>query len=61
MIQKARIQDNGRVVMDMHLFEVKSPAESKSPADLYQVLATLPSEGLFTPAEQSGCQHLYKP
>ncbi|MFC5420410.1 MAG: branched-chain amino acid ABC transporter substrate-binding protein [Stutzerimonas stutzeri] len=61
MIQKARIQDNGRVVMDMHLFEVKSPAESKSPADLYKVLATLPSEGLFTPAEQSGCQHLYKP
>lgn len=61
MIQKARIQDNGRVVMDMHLFEVKAPGESKSPADLYKVIATLPSDGLFTPADKSGCQHLYKP
>lgn len=61
MIQNARIQANGRVVMDMHVFEVKTPGEAKSPADLYKVLATLPGKALFTPAEDSGCQHLFKP
>ena len=55
LIQHAHIQANGRVVSDMHIFEVKTPAESKSPADLYKLLATLPGEGLFLPAEKSGC------
>ncbi|BAT61611.1 hypothetical protein GJW-30_1_04170 [Variibacter gotjawalensis] len=58
MIQNAKIQANGRVVMDMHVFEVKKPSESKGPADLYNRLATLKSEGLFTPADKSGCEHL---
>ncbi len=61
MIQNARIQSNGRVVMDMHVFEVKKPSDSKSPADLYKRLATLKSDGLFTPADKSGCQHLVEP
>lgn len=46
---------NGRVVMDMHLVEVKTPAESKSPADLYKVIETIPGDTLFTPAARSGC------
>lgn len=58
IIQNARIQANGRVVSDMHLFAVKSPAESKGPADIYRHVATLKDEGLFTPAAESGCKHL---
>ena len=58
LIQHASIQANGRVVSDMHIFEVKSPKESKSPADLYKKLATLPPDGLFVPAEKSGCKYL---
>lgn len=50
-----RIQANGRVVMDMYLVEVKSPKESKSKADLYRIVETIPGETLFTPAEKSGC------
>jgi branched-chain amino acid transport system substrate-binding protein len=46
---------NGRVVMDMHLVEVKTPAESKGPADLYKVIGTIPGDTLFTPADKSGC------
>ena len=42
LLQHARIQPNGRVVSDMHIFEVKSPSESKSPIDLYRLVATLP-------------------
>jgi branched-chain amino acid transport system substrate-binding protein len=58
LIQHAHIQANGRVVSDMHIFEVKGPQESKSPADLYKLVATLPGEGLFVPAEKSGCPYL---
>jgi branched-chain amino acid transport system substrate-binding protein len=58
LIQHASIQANGRVVSDMHIFEVKSPKESKSPADLYRKLATLPPAGLFVSAEKSGCKYL---
>lgn len=58
LIQRAHIQPNGRVVSDMHIFEVKSPKESKSPADLYKLVSTLPGEGLFVPAEKSGCSYL---
>jgi branched-chain amino acid transport system substrate-binding protein len=58
LIQHAHIQANGRVVSDMHIFEVKSPKESKDPADLYKLVATLPGDGLFVPAEKSGCPYL---
>ena len=52
---KPRIQANGRVVMDMMLVEVKSPKDSKSKADLYRVVETIPGDTLFTPADKSGC------
>ena len=58
LIQNASIQSNGRVVFDMHIFEVKSPKESKGPADLYKKLATLPGKDLFVPAEKSGCKFI---
>ncbi len=55
MLSNPRIQDNGRVVMDLFLVEVKSPKESKGPADIYKVLGAIPGEALFTPAAKSGC------
>ena len=55
MLGNAHILANGRVVMDMLLVEVKSPKQSKGPADIYTVLGTLPGDSLFTPAAQSGC------
>lgn len=58
LIQHARIQANGRVVSDMHIFEVKSPTESKGPSDLYKHIATLPGDDLFVPAEKSGCPYV---
>lgn len=58
LIQNASIQSNGRVVSDMHIFEVKSPKDSQSPADLYKKIATLPPTGLFVPADKSGCKFL---
>ncbi|MGJ4949766.1 ABC transporter substrate-binding protein [Bradyrhizobium sp. HKCCYLS20291] len=59
MISNAKIQANGRVVMDLMIAEVKTPKESKDPAaDLYKIRTTIPGASLFTPAEKSGCPSL---
>jgi branched-chain amino acid transport system substrate-binding protein len=55
MLSNPRIQENGRVVMDLYVAEVKSPKDSKGPADLYRIVETIPAEKLFTPADKSGC------
>ena len=49
------VQPNGRMVHDMYLFEVKKPAESKGPWDLYRQLATIPGKEAFASPAESGC------
>jgi branched-chain amino acid transport system substrate-binding protein len=39
----------------MYLFEVKKPAESKDPWDLYKQLATIPADQAFRPLNEGGC------
>lgn len=56
--RNARIRDDGRMVHDMYLVQVKSPAESKGPWDYYKIVATIPAEEAFTPLAQSKCQYL---
>ncbi len=46
---------NGRMVHDMYLFEVKKPAESKGPWDLYRQVATIPGKEAYATAAESGC------
>ena len=55
MLSNPHVLANGRVVMDLFLVEVKTPAQSKGPADIYNVVDKLPGDGLFTPAAKSGC------
>lgn len=55
MLSDPRILENGRVIMDLYIAEVKSPKESKGPHDLYNITDKVPAEKLFTPAAQSGC------
>ncbi|WP_422650985.1 ABC transporter substrate-binding protein [Cupriavidus sp. H18C1] len=50
-----RIREDGRMVHDMYLFEVKTPAESKYPWDYYKVLATVPGDQAFIPPSKSKC------
>jgi branched-chain amino acid transport system substrate-binding protein len=47
MTKNGKILDNGRVIRDMYLFEVKKPAESKGPWDYYKQIATIPGEQAF--------------
>jgi branched-chain amino acid transport system substrate-binding protein len=49
------IRADGRMVHDMYLFQVKSPAESKGEWDLYKLLKTLPGDEVFRPLDQGGC------
>ncbi len=50
-----RIREDGLMVHDMHLFQVKSPAESTEPWDYYKVLATVAGDEAFPPLSQSKC------
>jgi branched-chain amino acid transport system substrate-binding protein len=52
---KGHIRADGRKIHDMYLFEVKSPAESKGPWDLYKRLATIPGDQAFKPLAEGGC------
>jgi branched-chain amino acid transport system substrate-binding protein len=52
---KGKVLENGRMVHDMYLFEVKKPSESKKPWDYYKELATVPGDKAFFTAKESGC------
>jgi len=54
------IREDGRMVHDMYLVQVKSPAESKSPWDYYKLLATIPGKDAFIPLSKSTCPLIKK-
>lgn len=49
------IRKDGRMVHDMLLVKVKTPAESKYPWDYYKVLATIPGDQAFRSIQESEC------
>jgi branched-chain amino acid transport system substrate-binding protein len=53
--KNGRIREDGRMVHDMYLFEVKKPQESKGRWDDYKLLATVPGNEAFQPLEASRC------
>ncbi|KKW66902.1 ABC transporter permease [Lampropedia cohaerens] len=55
VMRNASIRDDGRVIHDMYVFEVKTPAESNGPWDYYKLIDTIPAEKAFQPLEQSRC------
>ncbi|RJG02812.1 ABC transporter substrate-binding protein [Noviherbaspirillum sedimenti] len=55
LIQNAFIMPNGRVVMDMHVAQVKSPKDSKFRGDSFDIVATLPGKQVFEPIEVTDC------
>jgi len=52
---KGTIRPDGRKIHDMYLFEVKKPAESKGPWDLYKLRATIPAAEAFRPLAEGNC------
>ena len=55
-----KIREDGRMVHDMYLFQVKSPAESKGPWDYYKLKGTVKGEDAFQSLAASKCTALKK-
>ncbi len=55
MTHNGKLREDGRVMRDMYLFQVKSPAESKYPYDYYKQLAVIPADQAFRPLSESEC------
>ncbi|MGB8856974.1 MAG: ABC transporter substrate-binding protein [Burkholderiales bacterium] len=50
-----KIREDGRMVHDMYLVQVKTPAESKKPWDYYKVKATIPGNEAYRSLANSTC------
>ncbi|HLN10289.1 MAG TPA: ABC transporter substrate-binding protein [Xanthobacteraceae bacterium] len=46
-----RLREDGLMVHDLYLAQVKTPAESKAPWDYYKVLTTIPGSEAFQPPD----------
>jgi branched-chain amino acid transport system substrate-binding protein len=53
--KNGKIREDGRMVHDMYLFEVKKPSESKARWDDYKLLATIPGDEAFQQLSASRC------
>jgi branched-chain amino acid transport system substrate-binding protein len=53
--KNGHIRDDGRMVHDMYLFQVKKPSESKELWDYYNLRATIPAAEAFQPLSASRC------
>jgi branched-chain amino acid transport system substrate-binding protein len=54
------LRPDGRMVHDLYLLQVKTPAEAKSEYDWTKVIATLPGDKVFRPMAEGGCPLLPK-
>lgn len=61
VIRNGRIREDGRLVHDMYVFQVKSPAESKVPYDYYKTVGIVNGDDAFQPIAKSRCPLLKKP
>ena len=55
MTKNGKLREDGRLVRDMHLFQVKSPSESKSKDDIYKLIATVPGDKAYRPINEGKC------
>jgi len=49
------LREDGRMVHDMYLTQIKTPAESTDPWDVVKILRTVPGDDAFRPLAQSEC------
>ena len=54
------IREDGRMIHDMYLIEVKAQSDSKYPWDYYKLVATVPGEQAFLAPSKSQCSLLKK-
>lgn len=54
------LREDGRMVHDMYLAQVKTPSESKSEWDMYKILRTIPADQAYRPLAESECRLVKK-
>jgi branched-chain amino acid transport system substrate-binding protein len=57
---KGRVREDGRMMHDMYLVEVKTPSESRAAWDYYKVLRRIPAEEAAQPLSESKCSLVKK-
>jgi branched-chain amino acid transport system substrate-binding protein len=55
MTKDGKVREDGRVIRDMYLMQVKTPEESKGEWDLAKIVATVPGNDAFRPLADSAC------
>ena len=60
VVRNARLREDGRMVHDFYVFQVKKPADSKGDWDFYDTVATIPGDQAFRPLSQSACPAIRK-
>ncbi|MBV9824535.1 MAG: ABC transporter substrate-binding protein [Alphaproteobacteria bacterium] len=55
MTKNGKIREDGTLVRDMYLFEVKKPEESKGPWDYYKLISTIPGEDAYKRPNGNEC------
>jgi branched-chain amino acid transport system substrate-binding protein len=58
MTKNGKLREDGRLIRDMYLFQVKSPQESKSKDDIYKLLATVPGDEAYRPMKDGKCPYI---
>ncbi|HEX5513159.1 MAG TPA: ABC transporter substrate-binding protein, partial [Gammaproteobacteria bacterium] len=58
--RNGKLRDDGRMVHDMYLLEVKKPEEVTAIGDYYKILQVIPGDKAFRPLEEGGCPYLAK-
>ena len=58
--KNGKIRDDGRMVHDMYLVQVKKPAESTTPWDYYHIKAVIPGEEAYQSLKDSRCPLIKK-
>ena len=53
--KNGKIREDGRMVHDMYLYQVKTPAESKAPWDYYKLKGTIKGDDAFQSLANSRC------
>jgi len=59
-VKNGRIREDGRLIKDMYLAQVKQPSEVKKDWDVYNLIETVPGEKSFRPVDESECPLLKK-
>ena len=55
IVRNAHLREDGRMVHDIYLLEVKKPGDIREPWDYLRVLRTIPGERAFSPLSASAC------